>query len=103
MLKIVKNPTFRVEAKLNVPTDDGMVEQSVQVKFRMLPNESFIDGNFAEFINQAVIDVSGIEDENGKALDWTDDVKKQCMQYTWFFMGVFRAYVDAQNGARLGN
>ena len=103
MLKIVKNPTFRVEAVLNVPTDEGIVEQSVQAKFRMLASEDLIDGNFAQFVDRALIDVSGIEDENGKSLDWTDAVKKQCMQFPWFFMGLFNAYAHALNGNKLGN
>ena len=103
VLKIAKNPTFTTEAKINVPTDDGLVEQSVVARFRVLPMEDLEALTVKDFVARALISVDGIVDETGHALDWTDEVKTTCLARPFFYLGVYRAYDFAMAGAKQGN
>jgi hypothetical protein len=58
--KILTDPTFTTQAVINVPTDAGILEQTVTARFRMLPVE---DGELtlADFVAKALISLDGVE------------------------------------------
>lgn len=100
--KIVENPTFTTPATILVPTDNGQVEQTVSVRFRIMPLED-LTLPLADFLAKAVINVDGIEDEAGVAKGWTDDVRALCLKLPFFQTGVLRAYQTALSGIKSGN
>lgn len=101
-LKILKDPTFTIEAKITVPTDEGMVDQTVTAKFRMLPAED-LELTLGDFIGKALIRLDGIVDDAGEALPWTDELAARCLKLPFIAMGLWKAYNLAMTGARAGN
>ena len=101
-LKLVKNPTFATDARINVPTDDGLVEQTVRARFRIMPMED-LELPLKDFVAKALITVDGIIDEHGSALDWTPELSAQCLKWPFFQIGLYRAYDFAMAGAKQGN
>lgn len=100
--KLSKNPTFKTTAKLSVPTDDGLVEQTVEVKFRLLPKDD-LQLPMPEFLGRAVINVDGIIDDAGVPLAWTTETADQCLALPFFAAGLFKAYDFAVVGLKQGN
>ncbi len=100
--KILTDPTFTTQAVINVPTDAGILEQTVTARFRMLPVE---DGELtlADFVAKALISLDGIENDKGEALVWSPALAKACLQYPFVQMGLWRAYGAAMVGAKQGN
>lgn len=101
-LKILKDPTFTIEAKITLPTDEGMVDQSVTAQFRMLPTDD-PEQTMNDFIAKALIRVDGIVDDAGAALPWTDDLSARVLKLPFIAMGLWKAYNLAMTGARAGN
>ena len=99
--KLSKNPTFKATAKINVPTDDGLVEQTVEVRFRLLPYDE--NEKVSEFLARAVINVDGIIDDAGVPLAWTTETADQCLALAFFTAGLFKAYDFAAVGLKQGN
>ena len=100
--KIVENPTFTTTATILVPTDQGQVEQTVSVRFRVMPLED-LTLTLVDFLGRAVISVDGIEDEAGAPKGWTDEVRTLCLKLPFFQAGVLRAYQTALSGIKTGN
>lgn len=100
--KLSKNPTFKCTAKINVPTDDGIVEQTVEVKFRLLPFEDMKLPS-PEFLGRAVINVDGIIDDAGVPLAWTTETADQCLALAFFVSGLMKAYDYSAVGLKQGN
>ena len=100
--KLSKNPTFKVTAKINVPTDDGLVEQTVEVRFRLLPKDD-LQLPMLEFMGRAVMNVEGSVDDAGAPLAWTDETAEQCLALPFFTAGLFKAYDYAVVGLKQGN
>ena len=101
-LKILNNPTFVIEAKITVPTDEGMVDQSVTARFRMLPPED-LELTLADFMTKAVLHIDGIVDDVGGKLDWSDALAARVLKLPFVAMGLWKAYNLAMTGARAGN
>lgn len=101
-LKLVKNPTFITEARINVPTDDGLIEQTVSARFRVMPPED-MELPLREFVGRALINVDGIIDEAGALIEWTPAVAAQLLPLPYFALGLYRAYDFAMAGAKQGN
>lgn len=100
--KLSKNPTFKTTAKIMCPSDDGLVEQTVEVKFRVMSKDS-LTLPMPEFLGRAVINVDGIIDDAGVPLAWTTETADQCLALPFFTAGLFRAYDFAIVGLKQGN
>ena len=100
--KLSLNPTFKTTARINCPTDDGLVEQTVEVRFRLLPKDD-LQLPMPEFLARAVMNVDGIIDDAGAPLSWTSETADQCLELPFFAAGLFKAYDYAVVGLKQGN
>ncbi len=100
--KLSKNPTFKTTAKINVPTDDGLVEQTVEVRFRLMTKDD-LQLPMAEFLSRSVMNVDGIIDDAGAPLAWTHETADAALAMPFFAVGLFKAYDYAVVGLKQGN
>ena len=64
MFTLQKNPVFKTTARIVVPTEEGDVEQTLGVKFRLLPDDA-TKMEPTEFLREAVVLLDDIVDEAG--------------------------------------
>lgn len=101
-LKIAKNPTFTTTATISVPTDEGAVDQTCRVRFRILPKEDW-ELPTPEFVSRAVLSITDLVDDDGKDMDWTEEVAKQVLALEFMQLGLLQAYSVGVSGAKTGN
>lgn len=101
-LKIAKNPTFVTTATISVPTDEGPVDQTCRVRFRVMPKQDW-ELPTPDFIARAVLSISDLVDDEGRELNWTEDVAAQVLALEFMQLGLLRAYSVGVSGAKTGN
>ncbi|NTT86923.1 hypothetical protein [Tabrizicola fusiformis] len=101
-LKIAKNPTFATTATISVPTDEGAVDQTCRVRFRILPKEDW-ELPTPEFVARAVLSISDLVDDEGKELHWTEAVAARVLALEFMQLGLLQAYSAGVSGAKTGN
>ena len=99
--KLIKNPTFVTEAKFHVPTDDGPIEQSIRVRFRVLQDAEGMQVD--DFLRAAVLDLRDIVEEDGTPVAFGPDLLERVIATPVVRVGLMKAYWAALAGARLGN
>ncbi len=100
--KLSLNPTFKTLARIMCPTDDGLIEQTVEVRFRAMPKED-LALPMPQFLARAVMNVDGIIDDKGAPLGWTTETADKCLALPFFTTGLFKAYDYAMVGLKQGN
>lgn len=100
MFKIVKNPTFTTTATIHVPTDDGIVPQTLRVRFRVLPDDEqpLSEDKGLSFLRDAIVHLDDIVDEDGTPLSYSDDLRDQLLGRAYVRFGLLGAYFSAQLG-----
>lgn len=102
MFTLQKNPVFKTTARIVVPTEEGDVEQTLGVKFRLLPDDA-TKMEPTEFLREAVVLLDDIVDEAGRPLTYDDALREQMITIPFVRMGLIRAYWAALSKAKVGN
>lgn len=100
--KLQKNRTFRTIATLQVPSDDGPKEETLSVRFRVLPDEDQ-QLPVEEFLTRAILHVDDVLDEEGEAVPHSEGLVAALVAQGFVRAGLMRAYWQALAGARTGN
>ncbi len=101
-LKLSKNPTFVTKAIILVPTDDGQVEQSISVRFRVL-QEDGLEVASPEFLKRAILRIDDVVDDDDTPLASSDALIDQVIAQPYTRLPLVKAYFQALSGARVGN
>ena len=102
MFKLQKAPTFTTTATLNVPTDEGQVEQTIGVRFKVMPKEAG-ELETDEFLRRAILRVDDVVDEDNEPLPFGPELLEQLLATPFAVIGLIKAYWQALSGARSGN
>lgn len=99
MFKIVKHPTFRTTARINVPTDEGPIEQTISVRFKVAADtaDSGADGGIP-WLREHILSMDDLADEKGEPVAYDEQVRDQLIDMPFVRVGLFRAYFDAVSG-----
>lgn len=109
MFKIVKNPTFTHIVPVMVPVDGGHEEQSLKVKFRVVPQDelSLHDLRSPEgtesYCRAIVAEFGDIVNEGNMPVPPSDEVNDTLFRTPFVQIAVIRAYTLAMAKARAGN
>ena len=109
MFKIVKNPTFTHSVPVMVPVDGGHLEQSLRVKFRVVPVDELAHHDLnspegTESYCRAIVEEFGdLVGENDQPLSPSDEVSNTLFRTTYIRLALVRAYTAAMSKARAGN
>ena len=101
-LKLSKNPTFVTKAIILVPTDEGQIEQSISVRFRVLPDEA-LELPSPEFLKRAILRIDDVVDDDDTPMASSDALIEQVIAQPYTRLPLFKAYMTALTGARVGN
>jgi len=109
MFKIDHTPSFTRRVEIKVPADGGHERQDFNVTFRVLPDaeiEAFDMRTAAgerEFLAAAVTDFEDVEDEQGKALPYSDALRDRLIGLAYVRVALINAYYAALMGNRVKN
>ncbi|MBW4708621.1 hypothetical protein KX928_12585 [Roseobacter sp. YSTF-M11] len=110
MFKIEKEPKFWAEVKVLTPIDDGHREDSFRARFKVQPAETVeqfdlgMNGeDMAEFLRTTVVDLSDIQDDDGKALPFSPELLNTMIGNYGARLAMINTYAAAVAKARAGN
>lgn len=75
MFKIVETRTFTHDVKIMLPVDGGFVEETLKTTFNYLPADQLGPG----FLEKAVITFCDLEDDTGKPVQCTDELRAKLL------------------------
>ena len=112
MLKIVRNPEFKVPVTVYTPANGGQREDSFSVLFRALTRSeqtdhdlSTVDGSDA-FLRDVVRGWDGLIDDDGQPFAYNDANFSMLLDLQYFRVALVQAYFNATTGikaAKRGN
>ncbi len=100
MFKLQKSPTFTTTATIAVPTDDGLVNQTMTVRFRLLDDESQ-KLDVVPWLREAILSISDIADDDGNQLAFGSEVLDKILSLPFARVGLVRAYWQAMVGVNV--
>lgn len=100
--KLNKNPTFVTTATIAVPTDNGPQEETISVRFRVLPDEA-LELPSPEFLKRAILRIDDVTDDAGEPVPSSEALISEVLALPFTRLPLVRAYMAALTGARLGN
>lgn len=109
MFKIVKNPEFTHAVPVMVPVDGGYDNQSLKVRYRVLPADEISRHDFASpegteaYLRAIVVRFEDVIDEDGNHVPHSEALTTQLLGVAYVRQAVMRAYTEAMSKARLGN
>ena len=108
MFKIASQPEFSRRVTIRVPCDGGFEEQSLNVRFRVLPPDEQeklkgTDDLVGGFLKRAVLEMWDIVDEDGQELPYNDHLRDQLLALPYVRFALARAYGEAVAGERAKN
>lgn len=102
-----KVKTFKWPVKVEEPADGGVFEASTfDAVFKRVPRSEFqklADKGDLELLKVVMTGWEGIEDEDGKALPFSQSALKEFADDPYWIRGVLSAYTETFEGAKLGN
>ena len=102
-----KVKTFKWPVIVEEPTDGGVFEDSkFDAVFKRVPRSEFqklADKGDFELLKAVLTGWEGIEDEDGKAVPFSQAMMKEFSDDPYWIRGVLKAYTETFEGARLGN
>jgi hypothetical protein len=102
MFTLQKNPTFKTTARIIVPTDEGDVEQTMGVKFRLMSDDAN-QMDVVQFLRDCVLSMDDIVDDAGKPLTYDAELREAMLAVPFVRVGLMRAYWAAVSKAKMGN
>lgn len=109
MFKIVKNPEFTHTVPVLVPVDGGHSEQSMKVRFRVVPQDELMNHNLGtadgteSYCRAICVGFADIVGEDDQPIPPSDEVNNILFRQPYVQIALIRAYTQAMSKARLGN
>lgn len=109
MFKIIEDPQFTEDVKVDVPAGDGWTQQILRTRFRALPISEVRAIDEAEgealtvLLDRIVVRFENIVDSTGDPLPGDGEWRARMLDYPFVRAGLIRAYYAAQSGLRSGN
>lgn len=109
MFRIAKDPKFRAEIKVNVPTEAGNETQSFTAIFRMMPDERHREAQFSnedsvvEFLRDAIVSLDGLADDDERPLGYSAELRDRVLALPFARLALWMGYLREMSGARAGN
>lgn len=109
MLKIVKNPEFTANVKVQVPAEGGHLDASFTARFKALTiseAEAFDMMSIAgtnDWLRTILIGWEGVVAENGDPVSFSNAVRDELLDVPFIRMALIQTYNAAMMGARRGN
>jgi len=106
LLKIIRNPEFKAQVKVLVPSDGGQREQQFTVRFRALTRseEAGFDAMSAtstdDFLRRIVIGWEELKDEDGQTFEFSDEHLSLLIDLHYIRFAIVQAYTNAISGVR---
>lgn len=100
--RLQTNPTFVTPVTIPVPTDAGVVEETVSIRFRVVSDEE-IELRVVEFLTRAILRVDDVLDDAGKPIQSSPEVIARFLALPFTRVPTVKAYWQALSGAKLGN
>jgi hypothetical protein len=100
--KLNKNPTFVATATIAVPTDNGPQDETISVRFRVLPDEA-LELPSPEFLKRAILRIDDVLDDAGEPVASSEQLIAEVLALPFTRLPLVRAYMTALTGARAGN
>jgi hypothetical protein len=102
-----KTASYKWEVKVEVPVDGNQFEtQAFEAVFKKISRSSFndlVDKGDDALVDEILLGWEGINDENGKAVPFTERNKKQLCDDPYVLRGLIQAYADSVTGVTAKN
>tara|TARA_B100001939_G_C16908849_1_gene603627 strand:+ start:897 stop:1223 length:327 start_codon:yes stop_codon:yes gene_type:complete len=99
--------SFKWPVEVEEPADGGVFETSkFDAVFKRVPRSEFqklADKGDLELLKAVLVGWDGIEDEDGKAVPFSQATMKEFSDDPYWIRGVLSAYTQTFEGAKLGN
>lgn len=109
MFKIVTNPTFTHEVKVEVPGDGGFDTQSLKATYRVLPVDEAkthdlgsADGSTA-FLKAVIVRFDDLIGEDGKPVSYNEALRDRLIGLPYVRGPLAAGYFEGVGGAKRGN
>lgn len=110
MFRISATPSFKHDVPIMVPVDGGHEERLLNTRFRVLPLaelEKFEPlstlKNQTDFLDAVVAHFDDLENDSGKPIACTEEVKAQLLSLPYVRLGLMVAYERAVTKAKEKN
>lgn len=109
MFKINHTPTFSVDVKVPVPSDDAPVEEILRTKFQAIAVDeanafdlATSEGTLA-FLEKIVVTFENFGDDNDRPMDCTPELRAIALGKPYVRIALVSAYYATVSGLRTGN
>ena len=105
-LKISARPTWRHKLTAKVPIDGGFRDEVFHVRFQLASNpeaDLSSDAMKDDFLRDIVVSIDDLVDEQGKTLDWSDEVRDGVFALPYARMAILNGYFNATVSGKMGN
>lgn len=110
MFRIAASPTFKHDVPVMVPVDEGHEERALVTRFRVLALDEMMKfeplsamKNQTDFLNAVVVTFEDIEDDGGKPVACTAEVKARLLSLPYVRLALMVAYERAVAKAKEKN
>lgn len=107
MFRVIEDPQFVEDVKVDVPDGSGWRSQVLRTRFRALKVADMEtleeDGGARALLDRAVVGFEDLVDDAGSPVDGTGEWRVRLLEYAFIRTALIRAYYVAQAGLRAGN
>lgn len=107
MFKVIEDPQFVEDVKVDVPDGDGWGQQVLRTRFRALKVSDMEtleeDGGVRALLDRAVVSFEDLADESGKPVPGDGEWRARLLEYAFVRTALLRTFYTAQAGLRPGN
>lgn len=107
MFKVVDDPQFVEDVKVNTPDGSGWQQQILRTRFRAVPvsdlealNEA---GGAVAVLDRIVVGFEDLADAQDKPLDGEGEWRAKLLDLAYVRLPLIKHFYDAHAGVRLGN
>lgn len=100
MFKIIKNPTFTTTATIHVPTDEGVVQQTLKVRFNLLSDDEVPESQdkVIGFLRAAIVRIDDVVGEDDQPIPYDDALRDRLLGLPFVRLGLMAAYFSTSLG-----
>lgn len=107
MFKVIDEPQFVEDVRVDVPDGSGWRQEILRTRFR-IPRVSDMDaleqaGGAIAVLERIVVNFEDLADEAGKPVDGAGEWRDKLLGYPFIRTALLKAFYVAQAGLRLGN
>lgn len=100
--KLNKNPTFVTKVTIAVPTDEGFVDETLSVRFKVVGDAAW-EMNSPEFLREVILRIDGVLNDDDEPVASSGQLIEDVLALPFTRLPMVKAYMQAVTGARVGN